>query len=117
MTATIDIVKNPNNPGTEHLLDLPQGGTIVLYGERTGSPLLVRITSLKREGDAPGHFILEGFARLADAPEGSDEVRVESSFYNANTGQGTLHVSDDFAARYRAVLDAEPQLMPVPRGR
>ncbi len=114
MPTQIDIVKNPNNPGTEQLLDLPQGGTIALYGERTGLPLLVRITSLKREGEGAGHFLLEGYARI---PDETTEFRLESSFYNAETGQGTLNLDDELARRYQALLAEIPELMPVPRGR
>ncbi|HEY0138310.1 MAG TPA: hypothetical protein VGB85_29700 [Nannocystis sp.] len=104
-TQTIDIVHNPANPGSEQLLDLPPGGTIVLYGEHADAPLHVRITSLKREGEAEGQFLLEGFIKL---PGETTEARVASSFYNARTGRGTLHVEAEFADRYQALAGREP---------
>ena len=104
-TQQIDIVHNPanpKNPTSELLLDLPRCGTIDLYGEKPGALLRLRITSLKREGEAEGHFLLEGFVRL---PGDETEARVESSFYNARTGRGTLHVETDFVDRYQALSD------------
>jgi hypothetical protein len=104
-TRTIDIVHNPANPSSEQLLDLPTGGTIALYGEHQGAPLQVRITSLKREGEAEGHFLIEGFVTL---PGETTEARVERSFYNARTGRGTLHVEAAFADRYQALAGTDP---------
>ncbi|MCY0986595.1 hypothetical protein OV203_05660 [Nannocystis sp. ILAH1] len=105
-TQSIDIVNNPANPanpGTDQLLDLPAGGTVELYGEKPGAALLVRVTGLKREAEHGGQFLIEGFVRL---PNETEEARVESSFYNAATGRGTLHVDARFAERYQALADA-----------
>lgn len=74
------------------------GGTIAVYGEVPDAPLQLRITSLKRE--AEGHFLIEGFVKF---PGETTEARVESSFYNARTGRGTLHVESSFADRYLAL--------------
>lgn len=104
-TQSIDILHhphNPRNPTAEQLLDLPRGGTIALYGEKAGAPLQVRVTSLKREGEHAGQFLIEGFVTL---PGETTESRVESSFYNAETGRGTLHVEAEFADRYLALAD------------
>jgi hypothetical protein len=108
-TRSIDILHNPQasaNPTSEQLLDLPRGGTIALYGEKPGAPLQVRITSLKREGEHADHFLIEGFVTL---PGETTEARVESSFYNARTGRGTLQVDADFADRYLALADDLPR--------
>jgi len=101
-TQQIDIIHNPANPTSDQLLELAHGGTIALYGEKPGAPLQLRITSLKREGEAEGHFLLEGFVKL---PGDDTEARVESSFYNARTGRGTLNVETDFVDRYLALSD------------
>ena len=117
-TQSIDILnnsENPANPTTEQLIELSRGGTIVLYGEKQGAALQVRITSLKREGEHAGQFLLEGFVTL---PGDVDEARVTSSFYNAATGRGTLNVDAAFADRYLAFVDfvdAAPELLPVTR--
>ncbi len=107
-TQSIDILNNPENPAnptTEQLLELQRGGTIALYGEKKGAALQVRITSLKREGEHAGQFLLEGFVTL---PGEAAEARVASSFYNAATGRGTLNVDAAFADRYLALVDAIP---------
>jgi hypothetical protein len=112
---TIDIVNNPanpENPSTEQLLDLPHGGTIAFYGEKAGAALQLRITSLKREGEHAGQFLIEGHVRLQGDAE---ESRVESSFYNAATRRGTLHVEDEFAGRYEALSEAIPASVTVTR--
>ena len=103
-TQKIDIIRNPANPAnptTEQLLELPKGGTIALYGEKPGA-LRLRITSLKREAESEGRFLLEGFVKL---PGDDTEARVESSFYNAQTGRGTLNVENGFVERYQALSD------------
>lgn len=114
-TQSIDILNNPENPAnptTEQLLELGQGGTIALYGEKKGAALQLRITSLKREGEYAGQFLLEGFVTL---PGDVDEARVVSSFYNAATGRGTLNVDAAFADRYLALVDAIPAVETVTR--
>lgn len=108
-TTAIDIVNNPanpENPGTDQLLELPRGGTITLYGEKRGAALQLRITSLKREAENAGQFTIEGFVRL---PGETTEARVASSFYNAAIRRGTLNVETEFADRYNALADAIPE--------
>ncbi len=115
--STIDIVNNPanpENPSVEQLLDLPQGGTISFYGEKAGAALQLRVTSLKREGEHAGQFLIEGYVRL---PDDSEESRVTSSFYNAATRRGTLQVEEGFAGRYEALADAMPASATVTRPR
>ncbi|MCY1060148.1 hypothetical protein [Nannocystis sp. SCPEA4] len=116
-TQSIDIVNNPANPAnptTEQLLALPAGGTVELYGDKPGTALQVRVTGLKREAEHAGQFLIEGFVRL---PGEAEEARVESSFYNAATGRGTLHVEARFAERYQALSDAIADVTYVPRPR
>lgn len=116
-TQSIDILnspENPANPTTEQLLELGHGGTIALYGEKPGAALQVRVTSLKREGEHAGQFMLEGFVTL---PGDATESRVDSSFYNAATGRGTLNVDAAFADRYLALVETSPELLPVTRTR
>ena len=116
-TQSIDIVNNPANPanpGTELLLDLPAGGTLTLHGDKPGAALLVRVTSLRREAEHSGQFLLEGFVRL---PDETEEARVHSSFYNAATGRGTLHVDERFAARYQSLSDSLADVTHLPRPR
>jgi len=116
-TQSIDIVNNPANPanpGTQQLLDLPAGGTLALYGDKPGAALLVRVTGLRREAEHAGQFLIEGFVRL---PDETEEARVESSFYNAATGRGTLHVDERFAARYQSLADTIADVTHVPRPR
>lgn len=105
-TQQLDIIHHPANPNSEQLIDLPRGGTIDLYGDKPGVPLHLRITSLKREAEAEGHFLLEGFVRLGDE---TTESAVASSFYNARTGRGTLNVETSFAERYAALADTPPE--------
>lgn len=114
-TQQIDILNNPANPAnptTEQLLDLPAGGTVAFYGEKPGAALQLRVTGLKREAEHEGHFMIEGFLRLASD---SDESRLASSFYNAATGRGTFNVEPRFAERYQALADALPEITFVPR--
>lgn len=114
-TQQIDILNNPLNPANptaEQLLDLPVGGTLQLYGEKRGAALHVRVTSLKREAEYVGHFLIEGYVRL---PDDTEESRVESSFYNAATGRGTLNVEPRFADRYHALTDALADRESTPR--
>lgn len=116
-TQQIDILNNPANPAnptTEQLLELGPGGTVTFYGAKPGAALQLRVSSLKREGEHEGQFLIEGFLRLAD---GDDEVCLASSFYNARTGRGTFNVEPQFAARYQALADALPEVTFVPRPR
>ena len=76
------------------------GGTIAVYGEVPDAPLQLRITSLKREAEAEGHFLIERFVKFSGE---TTEARVENSFYNARTCRGTLHVESSFADRYLAL--------------